>query len=238
MAILELRQIRRSFDKGHETLKGVSLSLEPGETLVLLGHPGAGKTSLLRIALGLIEPHRGGVRIFGLDPFRQPVEVRRRLGYVAEEPEFPRHLHAGGVIDLHRRLFPTWDRDLERQLLRRFEFDDDPPIHSLDRAQRLRLALLCALAHRPELLLVDETGGGIRPSLRRELLELARDDGASFVFATHLTADLELLAGRAAVLHRGRVVLERELEDGGMSCLNPLLDELMVELVELVEEEL
>lgn len=84
MAVLELKEIRRSYEGTPEALRSVSLSIEPGDVLGLIGRSGAGKTTLLRVAAGLLKPSHGTVAVFGLDPWRRPVEVKRRMGYVAE----------------------------------------------------------------------------------------------------------------------------------------------------------
>src|SRR5262245_52703793 len=119
MAVLKLEGIRRSYDGTPRALRGVSLSIEPGDVLGLIGRSGAGKTTLLRVAAGLLKPNQGTVSVFGLDPWQHPVEVKRRMGYVAESQAVPPRLSAGALIAMHRDLYPTWDRDLERALLAR-----------------------------------------------------------------------------------------------------------------------
>lgn len=125
MAILELEGIRRSYDR-EPALRGVSLSVEPGDVLGLVGCSGAGKTTLLRVAAALLKADEGRVAVFGLDPWKHSVEVKRRLGYVAEAQAVPPRLSARGLIDMHRDLFPSWDRDLERLLLERLTIPTKP----------------------------------------------------------------------------------------------------------------
>ena len=98
-------------------LAGIDLQVEPEQILGLIGRNGAGKTTLLRIAMGLIEPREGWVRVFGMDPRRDAVPVKRRIGYVSEESILPGFLRVSRVLSLHRRVFPAWDDALAAELL-------------------------------------------------------------------------------------------------------------------------
>jgi ABC-2 type transport system ATP-binding protein len=106
-----------------------------------------------------------------MDPRERPVELRRRVGYVAEDQILPPHMKVGEVLDLHRSLFPTWDAEMARRLADRFDLDPGERIRTLSKGQARRVALLAAVAHRPELLLLDEPASGLDPAARREFLE-------------------------------------------------------------------
>src|ERR1035437_5957175 len=121
--VLEFHDIVRSFRKGVPVLNGVSFGLRPGEVVGLLGRNGAGKTTLIHIAMGMLFPHAGTVRVFGLSPTEEPVAVKKRIGYVAEDQVLPVGSRIAELISLHRYLFPSWDQALERQLLDRFGLD-------------------------------------------------------------------------------------------------------------------
>ena len=101
--ILEFHGIARSFKQGVPVLDGVSFSLQPGEVAGLLGRNGAGKTTLIRIALGMLYPHAGEVRVFGLSPRTDPVSIKQRLGYVAEDQVLPAGSRVADIIALHRQ---------------------------------------------------------------------------------------------------------------------------------------
>ncbi len=119
-AIVEFDNIVRAYTKGKQALNGVSFSIEEGEVVGLLGRNGAGKTTLIRIAMGMLYPHSGSVRMFGLSPTQDPVAVKKRIGYVAEEQTLPAGSSIAELIAFHRYLFPSWDGSLERQILERF----------------------------------------------------------------------------------------------------------------------
>jgi ABC-2 type transport system ATP-binding protein len=184
--------------------------------VALLGRNGAGKTTLLRVAMGMLRASAGSVRVLGLDPRRQPVELKRRIGYVAEEQVLPTDLSIAAVLDLHRQLFPTWDRDLEARLRERFDLSPKSRIGALSKGQARQVALICAVAHRPELLVLDEPAAGLDPAARREILEeaiaLLGDQGSTVLFSSHHMADVERIAGRVVLLHDGGVLLDADLD--------------------------
>jgi len=216
MKILELENIHRSYDRGEEVLAGVDLALEPGEVVGLLGANGAGKTTLVRIAMGLLQPQQGCVRVLGLEHARDAVEIKRRVGYVSEDQILPGFLRVGDVVELFRTLYPTWDAELERRLAARFELSRRMKIGKLSKGQARQVAVLCAVAHRPELLILDEPAGGLDPAARREFLEVAIetlvDGGSTILFSSHHMGDVERIAARIVLLHRGRVLIDRELD--------------------------
>ena len=109
MSALEFYEVSRAYGKGADVLHGLTFSVDRGQVVGLLGRNGAGKTTLLRVAMGMLAPRHGRVRVFDLDPRAQAVEVKRRIGYVAEDQALPAFLSVGEVVDLHRALYPTWD---------------------------------------------------------------------------------------------------------------------------------
>ncbi len=215
-SILEFQDIARSYQRGTPVLDGVTFSVVPGEVIGLLGRNGAGKTTLIRIAMGMLFPERGSVRVFGLSPTEEPVAVKKRVGYVAEDQVLPARLTIAELIDFHRYLFPEWNEALERQLLDRFQLARGSKIKHLSKGQARQVALLCAVCHRPELLILDEPAGGLDPVARREFLEtsiqLLNREGTAILFSSHHMTDVERIGGRVVLLDKGRVRLDRELD--------------------------
>jgi ABC-2 type transport system ATP-binding protein len=217
MKVVEFNDIHRAYQRGHDVLKGVRFSIEKGEVVGLLGKNGAGKTTLMRIAMGMLEPQAGSVRLFGLDPRESSVEVKRRVGYVSEDQILPPFFKIGQILDMHRSLFPNWDDELARSLCERFELAPDRKIKSLSKGQARRVALVCAVSHRPELLLLDEPAGGLDPAARREFLEtsirLLNETGTTILFSSHHMADVERVAGRVVMIHAGCLLLDHALDE-------------------------
>jgi ABC-2 type transport system ATP-binding protein len=217
MRVLEFNDVHRAYQRGSEVLRGISFSLEAGAVVGLLGKNGAGKTTLIRVAIGMIEAQTGIVKVLGLDPRKDALEVKRRIGYVSEDQVLPEFLSVGEVFRLHRGLFPTWDEGLERRLRERFALSPKSKIKSLSKGQARQVALLCAVAHRPELLLLDEPAGGLDPSARREFLEtsiqLLNEAGTTILFSSHHMTDVERMAGRIVMIHEGKLLLDNTLDD-------------------------
>jgi ABC-2 type transport system ATP-binding protein len=216
MKIMEFEGIHRSYRRGADVLDGVSFSLDPGQVVGLVGKNGAGKTTLIRVAMGMLEAQKGSVEIFGLDPRSHAVEVKQRVGYVSEDQILPPFLRAREVLALHRGLFKNWDDDLARDLSERFSIPMNSKIKDLSKGQARQVALLCAVSHRPELLILDEPAGGLDPAARREFLEtsirLLNETGTTILFSSHYMTDVERLADRIVMLHDGRVLIDSELD--------------------------
>ncbi len=215
-AVLDFHNVVRSYKQNIPVLNGVTFSVGEGEIVGLVGRNGAGKTTLLHIAVGMLVPHEGSVQVFGLSPAEQPVEVKRRLGFVSEEQTLPPASRVSEIIAFHRYLFPRWDASLERELLDRFSLPPNTRIGRLSKGQARQVALLCAICHRPELLVLDEPAGGLDPATRREFLEtsiqLVNREGTAILFSSHQMQDLERIGGRIVLLDGGVVRLDRELD--------------------------
>jgi ABC-2 type transport system ATP-binding protein len=214
--VLEFENVVRAYIEGKPVLNGATFRVGPGEVVGLLGRNGAGKTTLMRLAMGMLHPQVGSVRVFGLSPTEQPVAVKKRIGYVAENQVLPTGASVEEIVVFHRYLFPDWDMDLERQLVARFSVNMSAKIGKLSMGEARRVALLCAVCHRPELLLLDEPAGGLDPAVRREFLEaviqLLNREGTSVLFSTHQMGDVERMGSRVVLLDGGCVRLDHELD--------------------------
>jgi ABC-2 type transport system ATP-binding protein len=217
MNVVDFENIHRSYERRTDVLNGVSFSIEAGCVVGLVGKNGAGKTTLLRIAMGMLEAQQGSARLFGLDPRREPLEVKRRVGFVSEDQILPPFLRVDQILDLHRGLFPSWSEAIAQDLITRFAIPPRSRIRTLSKGQARQVALLCAVAHRPELLLLDEPAAGLDPAARREFLEtsirLLNEVGTSILFSSHYMSDVERLADRIVMLHEGRVIIDTALDD-------------------------
>ena len=141
MSVLALNNIHRSFEPGVPVLAGVDLTVNGGEVVGLLGRNGAGKTTLIHIAMGMLRQKEGTVEVFGLDPHEQPVEVKRRIGFVSENQNLPAFLKVREVIELHRALFETWDDEMAGRLVDRFGLRPGARIKNLSKGQARQVAL-------------------------------------------------------------------------------------------------
>ena len=209
-SIIEIHELKRSFGK-KIALDGVTLNVPTGGVFGLLGGNGAGKTTLLRHILGLLAAQSGSVRVFGLDPVADPVNTLGRIGYLSENRDLPDWMRIHQLISYSRAFYPTWDPDYAESLRSLFELDPKAFVRSLSRGQRARAGLLVALAHRPDLLILDEPSSGLDPVVRRDILgaiiRTIAEEGRTVLFSSHLLDEVERVADRIAILHQGRIQL-------------------------------
>jgi ABC-2 type transport system ATP-binding protein len=156
--------------RGSFRLDVPSWSVAPGQVIGVAGPNGAGKTTLLEALAGLRAVDRGSVRVFGLDPWRDPVAVRSALGFMSDDMAVF-DLRVGSLLRMVSGYYPTWDAALVETLLERFGLDPRRKVAELSRGQGTRLRLVLAMAFRPRLLVLDEPAGGLDLSGRRRLLE-------------------------------------------------------------------
>lgn len=197
-----------------EAVKGLNLVVEPGRCHALLGRNGAGKTSTLRALLGLLRPERGSVKLFGLDAFMHEREVKARLSWVPDAPGFHPWMTVAETLEWSAALRTRWNLDAQEHLLRRFELDLKARASELSRGQKTQLALVCALAADPELLVLDEPTSGLDPLVRRQFLEAVvgvfqdRDpEKKTILVSTHLISEFEGVVDGFTVMSEGRAVL-------------------------------
>ena len=213
--IAVLQNVSRVF--GHTVaLADVTLRIPRGRVFGLVGENGAGKTTLIKHLLGLYRPQAGTVRVFGCDPVEDPPGVLARVGYLSEERDLPDWMRVGELMGYSRAFYPGWDDGFARQLLGMFELDGGQKIRTLSRGQRARAGLLIALAHRPDLLLLDEPSSGLDPAARQDILaaviRTVADEGRTVLFSSHLLHEVQRVSDHVALLHRGKLVFDEPLD--------------------------
>ncbi|MGD8321778.1 MAG: ABC transporter ATP-binding protein [Gemmatimonadota bacterium] len=164
-AAIEARGLTHRYG-GTPALRNVDLDVGEGSLYALLGPNGAGKTTLLKILLGLLRPTRGEVTVFGKDVRRLRPRDRARVGYVAEGQRLPGWMTLEALLRYLAPLYPTWDQALASELQRRFRLHADRKLRTMSRGERMKSALLCALAPRPRLLVMDEPFTGMDALVR------------------------------------------------------------------------
>ena len=213
--VIEISGVTKSFGK-KPVLRGVDLRVPPGQTFAFLGRNGAGKTTTIRMLLGLLKPDAGTVRVLGLDPATAGVEIRRRVGYVAEDPVLFGWMRVKQLISFLAPFYPTWDSAWAKQLAERFELPMDTRFKHLSKGQGVRVALLLALAHRPELVILDDPTLGLDPIMRKEFLRdlvtYLQGERVSVFFSSHLLYEIEPVADSIVILDHGKVVRQGPTE--------------------------
>ncbi|HMN45913.1 MAG TPA: ABC transporter ATP-binding protein [Povalibacter sp.] len=215
-SVVDVHDLSRSF--GDKTaLDGVSFRATAGQVHGLVGSNGAGKTTLLKHLLGLLRATIGSVRVFGLDPVRDPVGVLGRVGYLSEERELPEWMRIDELMRYTQAFHPTWDASYARELLETFALDPSRKIKELSKGMRAQAGLIAAVAHRPELLILDEPSSGLDAVVRRDILDAivraVADDGRTVIFSSHLLDEVERMSDHVTLMHQGRVTLSGVLDD-------------------------
>lgn len=213
-AAMRFEEVTRTFGRTL-ALDRVSFAVEPGSVVGILGRNGAGKTTALRLAHGLLWPDAGRLSVLGLDPVAQGAEVRTRVALLSEESSLYPWMTVEEIVGFAGALHPRWDPPLAASLRRRLDLDPKAKIASLSRGTRAKVALVLAVASRPDLLLLDDPTAGLDPLVRREvlegILEAVPEEGGAVVYASHLVHDVERVADRVIVMDGGRIRIDREL---------------------------
>jgi len=190
-------------------LDGLDLWVREGEVHGFLGPNGAGKTTTLRVLLGLMRKDSGEVRLLGGDPWKDAVELHRRLAYVPGDVTLWPSLSGGEVIDLLGRMRGGLDPKRRADLLERFELDPRKKCRAYSKGNRQKVALVAALASGAEMLLLDEPTSGLDPLMEavfRECVEEERERGRTVLLSSHILSEVEALCERVTIIRDGKAV--------------------------------
>lgn len=214
--VVEVQGLVRQFG-GTRALDSVDFRATQGLVHGLVGVNGAGKTTLIKHLLGLLRPTRGTVRVFGLDPVRDPVNVLRRVGYLSEHREMPEWMQVDELLRYTEAYYPSWDMKYAREVLDAFGLDPRKKVGGLSQGMRAQAALVLAVAHRPELLILDEPSSGLDAVVRQDILDAivrtVADDGRTVIFSSHLLDEVERMSDRVTMIHQGKVMLDDMRDD-------------------------
>lgn len=215
-AVVDVSGLTRRFGRTL-ALDDVSFRIEPGQVYGLVGGNGHGKTTLIRHLLGLLRARKGTVRVFGTDPVKYPEQVLLRIGYLSEERELPGWMRIGELLRYTAAFYPRWDVKYAEELVETFGLDRSDRVKNLSKGMRAQTGLILAVAHRPELLLLDEPSTGldavVRQDILREIIRAVADDGRTALFSSHLLDEVEQMSDSIFLIDEGRLVLQGLLDD-------------------------
>jgi ABC-2 type transport system ATP-binding protein len=217
--VIEIKNLHRRYGK-LDAVNGLSLTVRAGKCYGFFGRNGAGKTTTIKCLLNLLRPTAGDVRVFGLNPQRDEVAVKSRLAYVPDMVAFYPWMTVNDTLEYLASFRKHWNRDIESDLLNRFQLDPKQKASHLSKGQRTQLALIGAICPEPELLVLDEPTSGLDPIVRREFIETvigayqSGDPERRTVFvSTHLISEFEGLIDEFTIIEQGRELLTMEADD-------------------------
>lgn len=213
-AIFEFQQVTKRFGK-QTALDQVSFKGERGEVIAMLGENGAGKTTALKILLGLLPCDSGTTKVMGLDSQLQGAEIRRRVGYMPDRPALYEWMTVAELGWFAAGFYPLGFQQRYLRLVQQFELPGDKPIKAMSKGMQGKVSLALAMAHEPELLVLDEPTSGLDPLVRREFLESMIDvaaSGRTVLLSSHQMTEVERVADKIAIIRHGKLVLFESLE--------------------------
>lgn len=211
-AIIETHDLAKSYGR-FGALQGLNLSMPQGSVFALVGASGAGKTTAIKILLNILPATRGRAAVLDVDTRAIRPAVLAQIGYVSESQSLPARLRVGQFFDYLRPCYTTWDPHLEGQLRTQLRLPAERKINALSHGMRLKLALACALAFRPRLLVLDEPFSGLDALTRDEMIgEFLREPReTSILISSHELDEVERLATHVAFLDEGRLLFQGTL---------------------------
>jgi ABC-2 type transport system ATP-binding protein len=214
--VIETRRLARRFGKAM-AVDNLDLDVARGSVFGFIGRNGAGKTTTVRMLLGLLPMTAGSATVLGLDARKRSFDIKQRVGYVPETHHFYQWMTVGELTRFTSSFYPTWQHEKCAELLDRFELDRTKKIKELSKGMVAKLALTLALAHDPELLVLDEPTGGLDVMVRRDFLEsivrMIQEEGKTVFLSSHVLTDMERIADDIAIIEEGRLVKRAPLQE-------------------------
>jgi ABC-2 type transport system ATP-binding protein len=216
--VIETNDVWKQYDDA-EALRGLTLQVPAGSICGFLGKNGSGKTTTIKLLLGMARATKGDVRVFGQSPSGDEASaaIRRRIGFVSEDKDLYDYLTVGEMIAFTRPFFPGWRDELEQKYVRAFDLPPNRDIKDLSRGMRTKLALLLALCHGAELLILDEPTSALDPAAADEILKIlvthVSAAETTVFFSSHHLAEVEQVADHVAIIDRGKTVVAGPLDD-------------------------
>lgn len=208
MQVIEIHKLTKKFG-ATKALDGLDLTVNEGEVHGFLGPNGAGKSTTIRVLLGLLKKTSGTAKLFGKDPWKQPVELHKHLAYVPGDVNFWPNLTGGEIIDVLGELRGGLSEKRREHLLKRFELDPAKKFRTYSKGNRQKVALVAALASDVQLYLLDEPTSGLDPLMEKvfqdEIHELKKH-GKTVFLSSHILSEVEALCDRATIIREGKTV--------------------------------
>ncbi|MCL2858245.1 MAG: ABC transporter ATP-binding protein [Streptococcaceae bacterium] len=213
--LVEVKNLQKHFGK-FQALKDVTFEVNAGEVLGYIGPNGAGKSTTIRILLGIIKSSSGSAKIFGLDVWKDAIEIHKRLAYVPGDVYLWPNLSGGEIIDMFMSMHGNANEAKRDELISKFELDPKKKARSYSKGNRQKVALIAALACDADLYIFDEPTSGLDPLMEavfQEEIDRLKSEGKAIILSSHILSEVERLADRVAVIRKGEIVEYGSLDD-------------------------
>lgn len=200
---------------GDFSLDNVSFQVPKGRIVGFIGENGAGKSTTINLILDEIKKDSGKIEVLGTD--NTISSIKNDIGVVFDECNFHEVFTAKDIEKILSGVYSTWDNKLYRDYLKRFHLPIDKPIGSFSKGMKMKLSIICAIAHKPKLLILDEATTGLDPVVRDEILDLfldfIQDEEHSLFFSSHIISDIEKIADYVILIHQGKIIFEEQKDN-------------------------
>ena len=215
--ILELKQVAKTFPRSGFKLNEVSFYVPYGSIVGFVGENGAGKSTTIDCILNTVKKDSGDIRVFGRKMQDADTDMREKIGVVYDGNNFPAYLTAEQLSRIMQGLYRSWDESLFQKHLSDLGLPARQKMKSYSRGMTMKLAIAAALAHHPQLLILDEATGGLDPVMRDEvldiLLDFVQEEDHSVLISSHITSDLEKIADHIIFIHEGQIIMTASKND-------------------------
>lgn len=215
MSVIRISKLVKSYGRVR-ALDGINLEVPRGEVFGFIGPNGAGKSTTIRILLGLLHKDKGDISLLGGDPWRDAVELHKRLAYVPSDVNLWPNLTGGEVIDLMGRMRGSYSTQRKAELLKRFSLDPSKKCRTYSKGNRQKVLLISALVSDVELLILDEPTSGLDPLMEgvfQQCVREAKKEGKTVFLSSHILAEVERLCDRISIIKEGRIVEQGTLSE-------------------------
>lgn len=207
---ISVNNLCKSFDGF--SLDHVSLQVPKGRIVGFIGENGAGKSTTISLILNELKKDGGTIEIF--DVYNSDSSVKKDIGVVFDECNFHEFFTARHIGKILSGIYPTWDNSLFTEYMKRFNVPVSKTIGSFSKGMKMKLSIICAMAHRPKLLILDEATTGLDPVVHEEILDMfldfIQDEENSVFFSSHIISDIERVADYVILIHQGKIIFEEE----------------------------
>lgn len=212
MEAIKTENLTKYYGKSRGVLE-LNLSVEQGEVFGFIGPNGAGKSTTIRTLLGLVSPTKGSAQIFGMDTVKNKEAVLQKVGYLPSEAIFYPGMKVKDILKLSADLRKKNCAAESKSLCERLQLDRNRKVDELSFGNRKKVAIICALQHRPELLILDEPTGGLDPLMQREFFEIIRErssQGTTVFLSSHILSEVQHNCSRAAIIRKAEIIACRQ----------------------------